>query len=210
MLFRFLNRTLDALTKLSVNIDVQCHNWRPLHCPTHSWPQQTADMWWYEQRASDWTRQRARARTVQYSTVQYSGQDRSEVQSWNSSPSDFRLNFRIWRVLWSELMVYYWWCNISSPGLSSDIKSFMGTQSNCLDWNYRSLSLSWILIIIFIGWRKLNIYYFSTSFIPRFSFNSIVNMRTVILPRIWKCISKYLHEIILISIIIYLIKTWTI
>ena len=140
--------------------------------------------------------------TVQYSTVQYSGQDRSEVQSWNSSPSDFRLNFRIWRVLWSELMVYYWWCNISSPGLSSDIKSFMGTQSNCLDWNYRSLSLSWILIIIFIGWRKLNIYYFSTSFIPRFSFNSIVNMRTVILPRIWKCISKYLHEIILISIII--------
>ena len=135
---------------------------------------------------------------------------RSEVQSWNSSPSDFRLNFRIWRVLWSALMVYYWWCNISSPGLSSDIKSFMGTQSNCLDWNYRSLSLSWILIIIFIGWRKLNIYYFSTSFIPRFSFNSIVNMRTVILPRIWKCISKYLHEIILISIIIYLIKTWTI
>ena len=33
-------------------------------------------------------------------------------------------------------------------------------------------------------------------------FNSIVNMRTVILPRIWKCISKYLHEIISISIII--------
>ena len=137
MLFRFLD--LGCVTKLSVNIDARCHNWRTLHCPTHSWPQQTADMWWYEQRASNWTRQRAMARTgprcnreilLRQTSDWISAFDGFCDQSWWFIIDDVISPVRdsvlilnlLWepnQIVWTEITVHYHYLEFSSS-FSSD------------------------------------------------------------------------------------------